>query len=82
MVNREDIIKAEETEFYYGIPADSRDLNYDQYFSKGQTKITLLDEYHSHNTRRLNVEEMMELLCRLLIIKRDVLGEDNKVNIY
>ncbi len=41
---------------YYRIPADTRDLNNEQYFSEGNTKEALMDGYHSHNTHRLEVE--------------------------
>jgi UDP-glucose 4-epimerase len=50
LVNREDMIKAENLGEYYRIPADNRDLNYEQYFSEGIPDIATLNEYHSHNT--------------------------------
>jgi UDP-glucose 4-epimerase len=78
LVNSEDIIKAEETEFYYRIPADSRDLNYDQYFSEGETRISLFQEYNSHNTERLDIEGMKKLLLKLPTIRRDILSEENR----
>ncbi len=72
LINREDMMKAEDLVDYYRIPADNRDLNYDKYFSKGEGKISLADEYTSHNTQRLNVEETKELLLQLDMIKKDV----------
>ena len=75
LVNREDMIKAEDLGEYYRIPADNRDLNYDQYFSEGMPDISNLNEYHSHNTSRLDVEGMKKLLLKLPIIRRDILGE-------
>ena len=65
LVTKEDMIKAEDLGDYYRIPADNRDLNYDRYISKGSVKLDEAEEYDSHNTRRLDVEEMKELLKRL-----------------
>jgi UDP-N-acetylglucosamine 4,6-dehydratase len=75
LVNREDMIKAEDLGDYYRIPADNRDLNYEQYFSEGIPDIANLEEYHSHNTSILNVEGMKQLLLKLPIIRKDILGE-------
>jgi UDP-glucose 4-epimerase len=75
LVNREDMIKAEDLGDYYRIPADNRDLNYEQYFSEGKPDIANLDEYHSHNTSILDVEGMKQLLLKLPIIRKDILGE-------
>lgn len=75
LVNREDMIKAEDLGDYYRIPADNRDLNYEQYFSQGMPDIANLNEYHSHNTTILNVEGMKQLLLKLPIIRKDILGE-------
>ena len=75
LVNREDMIKAQDLGEYYRIPADNRDLNYDQYFSEGMPDIANLNEYHSHNTAILDVEDMKKLLLKLPIIRKDILGE-------
>lgn len=75
LVNREDMLKAQDLGEYYRIPADNRDLNYDLYFSKGEGKISLADEYTSHNTHRLDVEETKKLLLELSMIRRDILGD-------
>jgi UDP-glucose 4-epimerase len=75
LVNREDMTKAEDLGEYYRIPADNRDLNYEQYFSEGIPDIANLIEYHSHNTTILDVEEMKKLLLRLPIIRKDILGD-------
>ena len=75
LVNREDMIKAEDLGEYYRIPADNRDLNYEQYFSEGMPDMANLNEYHSHNTTILNVEGMKKLLLKLPIIRKDILGE-------
>ncbi len=75
LVNREDMIKAEDLGDYYRIPADNRDLNYEQYFSEGMPDMDSLNEYHSHNTVILDVEGMKQLLLKLPIIRKDILGE-------
>jgi UDP-N-acetylglucosamine 4,6-dehydratase len=75
LVNREDMTKAQDLGEYFRIPADNRDLNYEQYFSEGMPDIANLNEYHSHNTSILYVEEMKKLLLKLPIIRRDILGE-------
>ena len=72
LVNREEMTKATDTESYYRISADSRDLNYDKYFSQGQNTVSNVEEYHSHNTQRLNVEETKQLLLRLDFITEDL----------
>jgi len=75
LVNREEMVKAIDLEGYYRIPADNRDLNYDNYFSKGEPDMTKIEEYHSHNTKRLNIEETKQLLLKLPSIRKDILGE-------
>ena len=57
--------------YYYRIPCDVRDLNYDK-VEGGNPEIDKMDEYHSHNTKRLNVEEMKELLLKLNFIREDL----------
>jgi UDP-N-acetylglucosamine 4,6-dehydratase len=75
LVNREDMTKAIDLGAYYRIPADNRDLNYEQYFSEGIPDIANLNEYHSHNTTILDLEGMKQLLLKLPIIRKDILGE-------
>jgi UDP-N-acetylglucosamine 4,6-dehydratase len=77
LVNREDMIKAKDLGEYYQIPADNRDLNYEQYFSEGIPNIANLSEYHSHNTAILDLEGMKQLLLKLPIIRKDILGESD-----
>jgi len=72
LVNREEMVKAEDLGDYYRIPADNRNLNYDQYFTDGNSSVSDVEEYHSHNTHRLNVEEMKQLLLKLEIVKKDL----------
>lgn len=75
LVNREDMIKADDLGDYFRIPADNRDLNYAQYFSEGIPDVSKFEEYHSQNTKLLDVEEMKALLLKLPIIRKDILGE-------
>jgi UDP-N-acetylglucosamine 4,6-dehydratase/5-epimerase len=75
LVNREEMIKAEDLGNYYRVPADNRDLNYDKYFSEGEQEIDKAEEYHSHNTKRLNIEETINLLLKLDLIRKDVINE-------
>lgn len=72
LVNREEMVKAEDLDQYYRIPADNRDLNYNQYFSEGEIDMTQVEEYHSHNTHRLDVEGTKKLLLKLEDIKAEV----------
>jgi UDP-glucose 4-epimerase len=64
--------RAEDMGNYFRIPCDSRDLNYDKYFIKGNQEITSFDDYHSHNTKRLDIEGMKTLLLKLDLIKNDI----------
>jgi len=72
LVNREEMVKAEDMQDYYRIPADNRDLNYERYFSKGEEDVSKIDDYHSHNTHRLDVEGTKKLLLKLDFIKNEV----------
>ncbi|MCP9747556.1 polysaccharide biosynthesis protein [Lacihabitans sp. CS3-21] len=74
LVNKEDMVKAEDMKDYFRIPADNRDLNYNQYFSEGTPELAKHEEYHSHNTGRLDVEGMKTLLSKLPIIQKDIYG--------
>lgn len=69
LLTREERAKAEDLGGYFRVPADNRDLNYDLYFSDGIAKMGEMEDYHSHNTRRLNVDEMIALLLTLPEIK-------------
>lgn len=72
LVTREEMAKAIDMGQYYRIPADTRDLNYDKYFTDGQGSLANVEDYHSHNTRRLDVEGMKEQLMRLRFIQADL----------
>lgn len=65
LISREEMAKAEDMQRYYRIPADNRDLNYKKYFVEGETHISEVEDYTSHNTERLNVEEVKSLLLNL-----------------
>ena len=65
LVTAEEMMRAEELPGFFRIPADNRDLNYDNYFSKGNPEFGKSEQYTSHNTHRLNVEEMKQLLLKL-----------------
>ncbi len=72
LLTREEVIKAEDLGEYYRVPADNRDLNYANFFSKGEVDMSTIEDYHSHNTQRLDVEGMKQLLLKLDFIKQQV----------
>ena len=79
LVTREEMAKAIDMGEYYRIPCDSRDLNYDKFFTEGNEKVSVIEDYHSHNTARLDVEGMKRLLLKLRFIRED-LGLEEKAN--
>ena len=79
LVNREEMVKATDMGDYYRIPADNRDLNYAQYFSEGEPDISKVEEYHSHNTTRLDVDGMIKLLMKLPLIQEDMNNSKFKI---
>ena len=72
LISREEMAHAEDMGGYYRIPVDNRDLNYAQYFSEGEEKISHAEDYTSHNTDRLNVEEIKTLLLKLDFIQDEL----------
>ena len=72
LISREEMAKAEDMGNYYRIPADNRDLNYAQYFSEGEKKLSHLDDYTSHNTSQLDVEQIKQLILKLDYIKEEL----------
>lgn len=72
LVSREEMAKAEDMGRYYRIPADNRDLNYDKFIINGQVNLNALDDYTSHNTERLNVEQIKELLLTLKYVQKEL----------
>ena len=77
LVTREEMVKAIDMGAYYRIPCDTRDLNYDKYFIEGNEEVSRIEDYHSHNTTRLDVEGMKKLLLKLRFIRED-LGLEEK----
>ena len=72
LVTREEMAKAIDMGNYYRIPCDNRDLNYDKFFSEGDEVVSRIEDYHSHNTQRLDVEGMKKQLMRLRFIQEDL----------
>ena len=77
LVTREEMVKSIDMGNYYRIPCDDRDLNYDKYFVEGNEDVSRIEDYHSHNTGRLDVEQMKQLLLKLRFIRED-LGLEEK----
>lgn len=72
LVSREEMAKAEDMGRYYRIPADNRDLNYNKFFVEGELRINALDDYTSHNTERLDVAGVKDLLLKLDFIQEQL----------
>ena len=72
LVTREEMAKAIDCGNYFRIPCDTRDLNYDKFFTEGNEEVSKIEDYHSHNTHRLDVEGMKEQLMRLRFIQEDL----------
>ncbi len=69
LISREEMARADDLGDYYRIPADSRDLNYKKFFVEGNSKLSKMEDYTSHNTRRLDINEIQEKLKKLRMIK-------------
>ena len=65
LLAREELLNAEDLGGYYRVSADNRDLNYNKFFTEGKGSVAELDDYHSHNTRRLSQDELIALLNRV-----------------
>lgn len=72
LLTKEEYLHAEDMGRFFRVPADKRDLNYDKYFIEGNEKLSTMDEYNSHNTRILNVEQIKEKLLQLEYIKEEL----------
>jgi len=72
LVTREEMVKSTDLGGYFRIPCDTRDLNYDKFFVEGDESLSKIEDYHSHNTSRLEVEGMKELLLKLRFIREDL----------
>ncbi len=78
LMTREEMAHAEDLGGYYRIPADNRDLNYNKYFVEGEQSVAQFEDYHSHNTDRLNVEQIKEKLLSLELVQDELKAWENK----
>jgi UDP-glucose 4-epimerase len=78
LLSREEVASSVDMGCYFMVPPDTRDLNYDKYYINGELKIASSEDYNSHNTKRLNKEEMMELLLKVPYVKAFIKGNQNK----
>ncbi|WP_120806419.1 polysaccharide biosynthesis protein [Yersinia sp. IP36721] len=76
LCSREEMLVAEDQHEYFRIPADNRDLNYSKYYEHGNKEINEIDDYNSHNTVRLDIKGMSDLLRKLDFIRKIEAGED------
>jgi UDP-glucose 4-epimerase len=74
LLNREEMAQAEDLGDYYRVPADARDLNYSCFFSEGKAEVSEAPDYNSHNTQRLDVDQMMSLLLKLTCVQDAMTG--------
>ncbi|XJZ27093.1 polysaccharide biosynthesis protein [Bacillota bacterium Lsc_1132] len=72
LLTREEYVVAEDLGGFFRVPADKRDLNYEKYFEQGNEKLSIDQEYNSHNTRRLNIEQIKEKLMQLNYIREEL----------
>lgn len=75
LLTREEMLRAEDQGGYYRIGADKRGLNYDLYYTEGDARLSQLTDYNSHNTRLLDVDEMMAMLMKLHYIQQELSGQ-------
>jgi UDP-N-acetylglucosamine 4,6-dehydratase len=76
LCTREEMVKAEDLGNFYRVPADNRDLNYSMYFSEGEKNTALIEDYHSHNAERLDVDGIKKLISKLVLVRKDLFAED------
>jgi UDP-N-acetylglucosamine 4,6-dehydratase/5-epimerase len=72
LLTREEVQRAEDLGDYFRVPSDNRDLNYAQYFTKGIVKTAILEDYHSHNTERLDLDGMIKKLLNLDVVLKEL----------
>ncbi|MEH7214273.1 polysaccharide biosynthesis protein [Priestia megaterium] len=77
LLTREEYVTAQDLEGFFKVPADNRDLNYDKYFAEGDHELSKEDEYNSHNTNLLNVEQIKEKLLALDYVQEQLKGWNN-----
>lgn len=78
LLTREEHVVADNLDGFYRVPADNRDLNYDKYFDEGNEKLSTNEEYNSHNTYRLSIEQIKGKLLELPYIKSELEGWNHK----
>ena len=79
LLTREEMVKAEDCGDYFRISADTRDLNYNKYFIEGETEVSVKEDYNSHNTKRLKVKEIKEILLKIEYIQNELKNLKNRV---
>lgn len=72
LLTREEMARAEDLGDYFRVMADNRDLNYDEYYVEGRADVSVLEDFHSHNAQRLDVDQMAELLLQVGFIRQDL----------
>ena len=72
LVTREEMVRAEDMGEYFRIPADDRNLNYSNYFTKGEVEVSENDDYHSHNTKLLDKDELIKILLKLDFVRHSL----------
>ena len=75
LLSREEMVAAKDLGNYYCIPPDLRDLNYEKFMDQGEVKISISEDYNSHNTNRLDSQSMKELLLKLEFMQKIIQGE-------
>jgi UDP-N-acetylglucosamine 4,6-dehydratase/5-epimerase len=78
LLTREEHVVAEDLGGFYRVPADKRDLNYDKYFVEGDKKLSIEGEYNSHNTKRLNIEQIKDKLLMLDYVQEELKSWNKK----
>lgn len=73
LVSREELLRSKEEKNYYCIKADTRTINYDTYFTKGKKSLSDIDDYNSHNTRRLSLIETKKILLKMDFVKKQII---------
>jgi UDP-N-acetylglucosamine 4,6-dehydratase/5-epimerase len=72
LLTREEKVRAQDMGSYFRVPADNRDLNYNVYFAEGEETLSHEEDYHSHNTERLDVDGMIEMLLKLEYVRQEL----------
>ncbi|EMM70890.1 polysaccharide biosynthesis protein C-terminal domain protein [Leptospira weilii str. 2006001855] len=79
LLSREEMANVEDMTDYYRIPPDLRDLNYGKFIDQGEKKISSLEDYNSHNTERLNLDGMKDMLLKLQFIRNIIEGRPAEI---